>query len=162
MADAATQTILAKFLDPKPVLDERAKRLRAATEARAVGRSRLWKVELLRFADETGLKVSACHFPSGTSKWNRIEHRMFSRITENRRGRPLVGLEAVAGLIVATTTRKGLEIHSELDDGEHPTRVKVGDERMAALSLSRDKLHGDWNDMIAPNRKRSKQMGCPC
>ena len=117
-------------------------------------RSRLWKVELQRFADETGLKVSVCHFPPGTSKWNKIEHRMFSRITENWRGRPLVSREAVVSLIAATTTRNGLEIRSELDDGEYPTGVKVSDRQMADLSLSRDKFHGDWNYLISPRKKR--------
>ena len=116
-------------------------------------RSRLWKVELQRFADETGLAVSVCHFPPGTSKWNKIEHRMFSRITENWRGRPLVSREAVVSLIAATTTRKGLTIRSELDDGEYPTGVKVTDGQMAALSLKRDSFHGDWNYMLSPKKK---------
>ena len=116
-------------------------------------RSRLWKVELQRFADETGLKVSVCHFPPGTSKWNKIEHRMFCRITENWRGRPLVSREAVVALIAATTTRKGLGIRSELDENEYPTGVKVSDEEMAALSLRRDRFHGDWNYMLSPNPK---------
>ena len=116
-------------------------------------RSRLWKVELQRFADESGLKVSVCHFPPGTSKWNKIEHRMFCRITENWRGRPLVSREAVVNLIAATTTRKGLSIRSELDGNEYPLGVKVSDERMAALSLRRDKFHGDWNYMLSPNPK---------
>ncbi len=135
-----------------------ARRLLAAADAGGSNgsRSRLWKVELQRFADETGLKVSVCHFPPGTSKWNKIEHRMFSRITENWRGRPLVSREAVVSLIAATTTKKGLEIRSELDDGEYPTGVKVSDEQMDALSLSRDKFHGDWNYVISPKKKRSK------
>ena len=116
-------------------------------------RSRLWKVELQRFADESGLKVSVCHFPPGTSKWNKIEHRMFCRITENWRGRPLVSREAEVNLIAATTTRKGLSIRSELDGNEYPLGVKVSDARMAALSLRRDKFHGDWNYMLSPNPK---------
>ena len=119
-------------------------------------RSRLWKVELQRFADETGLKVSVCHFPPGTSKWNKIEHRMFCRITGNWRGRSLVSREAVVALIAATTTRKGLGIRSELDGNEYPTGVKVSDEEMAALSLRRDRFHGDWNYMLSPNPKTAQ------
>ena len=119
-------------------------------------RSRLWKVELQRFADETGLKVSVCHFPPGTSKWNKIEHRMFSRITQNWRGRPLLSREAVVELIGSTTTRQGLTIRAELDDNEYPTGIKVSDEEMAALNIERDEFHGDWNYTISPRRKARK------
>ena len=119
-------------------------------------RSRLWKAELQRFADETGLKVSVCHFPPGTSKWNKIEHRMFSRIAQNWRGRPLVSREAVVQSIANTTTRQGLTIRAELDESEYPTGIKVTDEQMAALSLSRDKFHGDWNYTISPRRESIK------
>ena len=119
-------------------------------------RSRLWKAELQRFADETGLKVSVCHFPPGTSKWNRIEHRMFSRITQNWRGRPLVSREAVAELIANTRTRQGLTIRAELDENEYPTGIKVTDEQMAALKITRDKFHGEWNYTISPRRKAIK------
>ena len=116
-------------------------------------RSRLWKAELQRFADETGLKVSVCHFPPGTSKWNKIEHRMFSRIAQNWRARPLVSREAVVELIANTTTGNGLTIRAELDENEYPKGVKVTDEQMAALSLARDKFHGDWNYTISPTGK---------
>ena len=119
-------------------------------------RSRLWKFELQRFADETGLKVSVCHFPPGTSKWNRIEHRMFSRITQNWRGRPLVSREAVVELIANTRTRQGLTIRAELDANEYPTGIKVTDEQMAALKIKRDKFHGEWNYTILPRRKAIK------
>ena len=119
-------------------------------------RSRLWKVELQRFADETGLAVSVCHFPPGTSKWNKIEHRMFSRIAQNWRGRPLVSREAVVELIANTTTRQGLTIRAELDDNEYPTGIKVSDEQMAALALSRDEFHGDWNYTISPRGEAAK------
>ena len=119
-------------------------------------RSRLWKAELQRFADETGLKVSVCHFPPGTSKWNKIEHRMFSRITRNWRGRPLVSREAVVELIANTTTRRGLTIRAELDENEYPTGIKVTDEEMAALKITRDKFHGEWNYTISPRRKAVK------
>ena len=119
-------------------------------------RSRLWKAELQRFADETGLKVSVCHFPPGTSKWNKIEHRMFSRIAQNWRARPLVSREAVVELIANTTTRAGLTIRVELDENEYPKGIKVTDEQMAALFLARDKFHGDWNYTISPAGKSRK------
>ena len=119
-------------------------------------RNRLWKLELQRFANETGLKVSVCHFPPGTSKWNKIEHRMFCWITRNWRGRPLASRAAVVNLIANTTTRTGLRIRSELDENEYPPGTKVTDEQMAELSLARDKFHGDWNYMISPNKKPLK------
>ena len=88
-------------------------------------RSRLWKLELQRFTDEFGLRVSVCHFPPGTSKWNKIEHRMFSHVTQNWRGRPLVSHEVVVNLIGATTSKEGLSIHSEFDKGSYPIGIKV-------------------------------------
>ena len=113
-------------------------------------RTRLWKVALQRMADATGLKVSVCHFPPGTSKWNKIEHRMFCHITRNWRGRPLESLEVVVNLIASTTTTKGLRVRAALDTDEYPTGVKVNDALMAALHLTPDKFHGDWNYAIAP------------
>ena len=111
-------------------------------------RTRLWKVALQRMADATGLKVSVCHFPPGTSKWNKIEHRMFCHITRNWRGRPLESLEVVVNLIASTTTTKGLRVRAALDTDEYPTGVKVNDALMAALHLTPDKCHADWNDVI--------------
>ena len=113
-------------------------------------RCRLWKVELQGLADETGLRISVCHFPPGTSKWNKIEHRMFCHITENWRGRPLVSREVVVNLIGHTTTKTGLAIKSELDEGSYPTGRKVSDEQMEELSIKRDKFHGEWNYSILP------------
>ena len=113
-------------------------------------RSRGWKLELQKFADETGLQISVCHFPPGTSKWNKIEHRMFSHITQNWRGRPLVSHETIVNLIANTTTRKGLKIRAELDAGEYPLGVTVSDAEMAALRLLRDAFHGDWNYSLNP------------
>ena len=113
-------------------------------------RNRLWKWELQQFADETGLRVSVCHFPPGTSKWNKIEHRMFCHITENWRGRPLVSREVVVNLIGHTTTRSGLAIRSELDENSYPTGQPVTAEQMESLSLKRDKFHGDWNYSLTP------------
>jgi hypothetical protein len=113
-------------------------------------RCRLWKTELQRFASETGLRISVCHFPPGTSKWNKIEHRMFCHITENWRGRPLVSREVVVNLIGNTTTETGLSIRSELDDGSYPTGRKITDEEMKGLSIKKEKFHGEWNYTILP------------
>jgi hypothetical protein len=113
-------------------------------------RCRLWKVELQRWADETGLRLSVSHFPPGTSKWNKIEHRMYCHITENWRGRPLVSREVVVNLIGHTTTKAGLEIRAALDENRYPTGREVTEEQMEGLSIKRDKFHGDWNYTILP------------
>ena len=113
-------------------------------------RSRLWKFELQRLADALGLCISVSHFPPGTSKWNKIEHRMFCHITENWRGRPLVSHEVVVNLIGATTTKAGLAIRSELDEGRYPTGRQVSDEQMDTLSIKRDAFHGEWNYSVSP------------
>jgi transposase len=113
-------------------------------------RCRLWKVELQRFADESGLGISVCHFPPGTSKWNKIEHRMFCHITENWRGRPLVSREVVVNLIGHTTTKTGLTIRSELDENSYPTGREVTEQQMESLAIKRDKFHGEWNYTIRP------------
>jgi transposase len=115
-------------------------------------RCRLWKVELQRLADEIGLDISVCHFPPGTSKWNKIEHRMFCHITENWRGRPLVSREVVVNLIGSTTTKTGLEIRAELDRGSYPTGREVTDQQMEGLSIKREKFHGEWNYTIRPRQ----------
>ncbi len=111
-------------------------------------RSRLWKVELGRLAAETGLKITVCHFPPGTSKWNRIEHRLFSAITHNWRGRPLTSHQTVVNLIANTTNHKGLKVRAELDEGYYPTGVKISDKQLAAVPLTRHEWHGDWNYTI--------------
>jgi transposase len=113
-------------------------------------RTRAWKAELAAFALQTGLTVTVCHFPPGTSKWNRIEHRLFSHITMNWRGRPLTSHEVIVNTIAATTTRTGLTVHAELDPGSYPDGVKVSDEQMAALPLDRHAWHGDWNYTLRP------------
>jgi transposase len=115
-------------------------------------RCRLWKVELQGLADEIGLRISVCHFPPGTSKWNKIEHRLFCQITENWRGRPLVSREVVVNLIGHTTTKTGLSIRSELDEGSYPTGRKDSDEQMKGLVIKRDKFHGEWNYTILPRQ----------
>ena len=111
-------------------------------------RNRLWKQEMQKFADEVGLAVSVCHFPPGTSKWNKIEHRMFSHITKNWRGRPLTSHEVIVNLIANTTTNAGLKIQSALDAKEYPTGIKISDKEMAAINLEKDSFHGEWNYMI--------------
>jgi len=113
-------------------------------------RCRLWKVELQKLADESGVQLSVCHFPPGTSKWNKIEHRMFCHITENWRGRPLVSREVVVNLIGHTTTKTGLEIRSELDENSYPTGREVTAQQMEDLSIQREKFHGEWNYTIKP------------
>ncbi len=104
-------------------------------------RNRLWKLELQRLTDELGLKVSVAHFPPGTGKWNKIEHRMFCHITQNWRGRPLVSHQVIA----ATTTGAGLTIRSDLDENSYPLGVKVSDDEMDGLAIRRDPCHGEWN-----------------
>ena len=116
-------------------------------------RLRLWKWELQRFADETGLEVRVCHLPPGTSKWNKIEHRLFSYITQNWRGKPLVSYQTIVSLIAATTTRSGLTVRCELDDGTYPTGRKVTDAELASINLKRDTFHGEWNYRIRPRSR---------
>ena len=113
-------------------------------------RTRAWKAEIAAFALETGLAVTVCHFPPGTSKWNRIEHRLFSAITMNWRGQPLTSHEVIVNTIAATTTRTGLTVRAELDPGRYPDGVKVSDEQMACLPLDRHDWHGDWNYTLRP------------
>ena len=115
-------------------------------------RVRLWKLELQKFADEVGLSIAVCHFPPGTSKWNKIEHRLFSRITQNWRGKPLVSLEVMVSLIAATRTKTGLQVYSELDTGTYAKGVKVSDQEIEGLNLKRDPFHGEWNYELHPRR----------
>jgi len=113
-------------------------------------RLRLWKVELQTLADTTGLSISVCHFPPGTSKWNKIEHRLFSFISSNWRGEPLRDYETIVQLISNTTTAKGLKVSCRLDRHKYPTGRKVTNEEMARVNLERHKFHGDWNYTIRP------------
>jgi hypothetical protein len=116
-------------------------------------RCRLWKVALQDLAAKLELPIHMCHFPPGTSKWNKIEHRMFCHITQNWRGRPLVSHEVIIKLIANTATQTGLKIRAELDAGTYPTGIKVTDDELAAINLKRDKFHGEWNYSILPPRK---------
>jgi hypothetical protein len=108
-------------------------------------RTRAWKTELAALAAQTGLAITVCHFPPGTSKWNRIEHRLFSHITLNWRGRPLTIHEVIVQAIAATKTRTGLGVRAELDTGAYPTGVKISNATLAALPITRHGFHGDWN-----------------
>jgi len=118
-------------------------------------RVRLWKWELQRLADRTGLTLTICHFPPGTSKWNKIEHRLFSHIAMNWRGKPLVSLAVIVSLIGATTSKAGLRVRAEIDKGRYPDGVRVTDEQMATIRLEPHEFHGDWNYTIRPHRKRA-------
>jgi len=115
-------------------------------------RVRLWKVALQKLANETGLQISVCHYPPGTSFCPKIEHRMFCHITENWRGRPLTSREVIVNLIGSTTTTTGLSINSELDESSYAIGIKVSEEELAAVCLKKNKFHGDWNYKISPNR----------
>jgi hypothetical protein len=114
-------------------------------------RLRLWKLELQKFADETGLSISVCHFPPGTSKWNKIEHRLFSFISSNWRGEPLRDYETIVNLISRTTTAKGLQVTCRLDRRKYPTGRKVTDEEIKRVNLKQNKFHGEWNYTIYPS-----------
>jgi len=113
-------------------------------------RVRLWKWELQQLADETGLEISVSHFPPGTSKWNKVEHRLFSFISQNWRGKPLISHEVIINLIAATTSKTGLAVKSGLDPNSYPSGIKVTDKQMAELRLRRDAFHGDWNYSLLP------------
>jgi hypothetical protein len=117
-------------------------------------RVRLWKTELAKLAAETGLEITVCHYPPGTSKWNKIEHRMFSFITKNWRGRPLTSYRTIVELIAATTTDTGLTIRSARDEGYYPRGVKVTDQQLAAVPLTPHDWHGEWNYRIEPTHPR--------
>ena len=113
-------------------------------------RVRLWKLELQKLADETGLILQVCHYPPGTSKWNKIEHRLFCHITQTWRGKPLVSRLAVVDLIAATTTKTGLTVRCELDESIYPTAIRVTDEEMATLNIATNPWHPEWNYTISP------------
>lgn len=116
-------------------------------------RLRLWKWELQKLADQTGLTLRVHHLPPGTSKWNKIEHRLFSFISQNWRGKPLLTRAAVVNLIGATRTGAGLRVRCVLDTGLYPPKISVSDEQMASIHLVPDDFHGDWNYAIKPRKK---------
>lgn len=115
-------------------------------------RNRLWKVALQKLSDQTGLEIEVCHFPPGTSKWNKIEHRLFCHVTRNWQGQPLETYEIVVSLIGSTTTKSGLTVHAELDLRTYEKGIKVGQEQLAQVNLTPSRFHGDWNYVIRPNR----------
>ena len=117
-------------------------------------RLRLWKVELQKLADETGLEIAVCHLPPGTSKWNKIEHRLFSYISQNWRGKPLISHEVIVNLIAATTTNPGLKVRCQLDTQSYPTGTVVSDDELAQVNLQPDDFHGEWNYVISPRPKQ--------
>ena len=114
-------------------------------------RSRLWKKELQKMSNETGLQLEVCHFPPATSKWNKIEHRLFSYIAQNWRGKPLLSYEIIVNLIGSTTTKKGLKVICELNKNKYKTGIKVTDKEMKSLNLKRNDFHGEWNYIISPD-----------
>jgi transposase len=113
-------------------------------------RLRLWKTELQGLANETGLRIRVCHFPPGTSKWNKIEHRLFSFIARNWRGQPLVSRQAIVSLIGATTSTAGLKVYAQLDENVYERAIKIPDAQLAAVNLTPDEFHGEWNYLIKP------------
>ncbi|SET71324.1 Rhodopirellula transposase DDE domain-containing protein [Nitrosomonas marina] len=115
-------------------------------------RVKLWRVQLQKLADELGVTIQVCHFPPGTSKWNKIEHRMFCHITQNWRGRPLLSRQVVVNLIGNTTTKAGLRIRAELDENRYQSGIKVTDDELATVVIERDKFHGEWNYQIKPHQ----------
>jgi transposase len=131
----------------------RAKRLLITADSGGSNgsRVRLWKIELQNLSNETGLSISVCHFPPGTSKWNKIEHRLFSFISQNWRGKPLISHEVVVNLISATTTKTGLEVACGMDPNIYPRGIKVTDKELKAVNLLKDSFHGEWNYIIKPN-----------
>ena len=114
-------------------------------------RNKLWKKSLQILSNETGLEIHVSHFPPGTSKWNKIEHRMFSHISKNWRGRPLVSLAVIISLIGSTTTKKGLRVRCGLDTNEYEKGIKVSDEELEELNISRHEFHGEWNYWVSPS-----------
>ena len=113
-------------------------------------RSRLWKIELQKLSNETNLTICVCHFPPGTSKWNKIEHRLFSFISQNWRGKPLISHEVIINLIASTTTSKGLKVKSRLDNGEYQKGIKITDKELKEVNIYKEKFHGEWNYKIIP------------
>ena len=148
----AVETIRRWWLSMGQPLYPNAKRLLITADGGGSNgsRLRLWKLELQKLADETGIGVTVCHFPPGTSKWNKIEHRLFSFISQNWRGKPLISVQVMVSLIAATVTKTGLKVHSEIDTNTYPAGIKVSDRELAAVNLHPDKFHGNWNYEIRP------------
>ena len=155
-AEFAVQSIKRWWLEMGEPLYKRAKRLLITADCGGSNgnRVRLWRLQLQRLADDIGLAVQVCHFPPGTSKWNKIEHRMFCHITNNWRGRPLLSRQVVVNLIGSVTTAEGLRVKAALDENVYEAGIKVTDAELAAVAIERDKFHGEWNYRISPKRAR--------
>lgn len=151
-AEFAVQTIRRWWLEMGRPLYPKAKRLLITADCGGSNgyRVRLWRMQLQHLADEIGLTVQVCHFPPGTSKWNKIEHRLFCHITNNWRGRPLLTRQIVVQLIGSVTTKQGLRVRAELDEHVYDAGVKITDEELAAIAIERDEFHGEWNYRIRP------------
>ena len=154
-ADFAVKTILRwwRKMGRKRFPDAREVLITADSGGSNSARCKLWKVALQDFADKTGLTVHVCHFPPGTSKWNKIEHRLFCHITQNWRGQPLAELEIIVQLIGRTTTHEGLKVKAALDRRSYPQGIKVGDDELETIQLRRANFHGDWNYAVSPRSK---------
>ena len=155
-AEFAVQSIKRWWTEMGRALYGKAKRLLITADCGGSNgyRVRLWRVELQRLADELGLQVQVCHFPPGTSKWNKIEHRMFCHITNNWRGRPLLTRQVVVNLIGSVSTAQGLRVKAALDENSYEAGIKVSDADLDAVSIERDEFHGEWNYRIRPRRAR--------
>ena len=158
-AEFAVQSIRRWWLEMGRPMYKQAKRLLITADCGGSNgyRVRLWRVQLQRLADEQGLRIQVCHFPPGTSKWNKIEHRMFCHITNNWRGRPLLSRQVVVNLIGSVTTAEGLKVKAALDQNTYDPGTKVSDADLAAVNIERDEFHGEWNYRIGPwavSRKR--------
>ena len=155
-AEFAVQSIRRWWLEMGQPLYRRAKRLLITADCGGSNgyRVRLWRLQLQHLADELGLAVQVCHFPPGTSKWNKIEHRMFCHITNNWRGRPLLSRQVVVNLIGSVTTAQGLRVKAALDENTYDAGIKVSDAELATIAIERDEFHGEWNYRIKPRRSR--------
>jgi len=155
-AEFAVQSIKRWWIEMGRALYGKAKRLLITADCGGSNgyRVRLWRVELQRLADELGLQVQVCHFPPGTSKWNKIEHRMFCHITNNWRGRPLLTRQVVVNLIGSVSTAQGLRVKAALDENAYEAGIKVSDADLDAVSIERDEFHGEWNYRIRPRGAR--------
>lgn len=151
-AEFAVQSIKRWWLEMGQPLYKKAKRLLITADCGGSNgnRLRLWRLQLQQLADELGLEIQVCHFPPGTSKWNKIEHRMFCHITNNWRGRPLLSHQVVVNLIGSVTTAQGLRVKAALDENAYEAGIKVSDAELAAIALERDEFHGEWNYRVSP------------
>jgi hypothetical protein len=155
-AEFAVQSIRRWWLEMGRPLYPKARRLLITADCGGSNgyRVRLWRVQLQHLADEFALTVQVCHFPPGTSKWNKIEHRMFCHITNNWRGRPLLSRQIVVNLIGSVSTAQGLRVRAELDEKTYDAGIKVTDEELATVSIERDEFHGEWNYRIRTRQTR--------